>query len=90
MTNFKAEYERKKQLKEPLFSFTKPVTSYMKVSEVLTYLKRNLGCVQYQLIEKGGKVIEGNFFKCEDIKKKMTVQEFRSMECEITQHLVNV
>lgn len=85
--NYKAEYERKK-VKEP-FSFGIPATSYMRVTDVLLYLKKNIWCKQYELITTEGKAIEGNFFMCVDLAEKLGAIAFRYMEAHVNQYLVN-
>lgn len=64
----------------------KSYVSYMKVEDVLRYLKKNvLALVQYKI----GK-FENHFFKCTDVEQKIGAREFRVMECEVTQFMVEV
>ncbi len=87
--NFQIEYERKQKIKEPIFSFKNPITSYMKVTDVLLYLNKNVWCTQYELVNSDGTRVEGNYFKCVDLAEKLGAIEFRYMEAHVNQYLIN-
>lgn len=60
--------------------------SYMSVESVLRYMNRKvLALPQYTI---GG--FQNHFFKSSDVAKKMTANEFRRMECDVTQYLIEI
>jgi hypothetical protein len=75
---------------KPTFTFEKPIGAYMRVADVLKYLQKNVWCTQYQLITTEGTAIDGNFFKCGDLADMLGERVFRSLECYVNQHWVNV
>lgn len=86
--NYKTEYEQKKV--KDSFSFYNPSITYMRVTDVLLYLKKNIWCKQYELITTEGKAIEGNFFMCVDLAEKIGAIAFRFMEAHVNQYIVNI
>lgn len=61
-------------------------TSYMKVEDVLRYLNiinKTLPINQFKLGEMGC-----HFFKCSDIAGRIGDREFRVMECDVVQFLI--
>lgn len=64
-------------------AFGKPMSSFMKVEDVLRYIKKNALAI-YQYKAEGN---DGHFFKCSDLETKIGKSEFRVMECEVVQYL---
>lgn len=70
----------------PVIPMMKSYTSYMKVENVLRWMNINvLGIHQYKI---GNEPV--HFFKCIDVASKMTSEQFRIMECNVTQYLIEV
>ncbi len=64
----------------------KAYDSYMSVEAVLLYMKRNALALQQYTIEG----FQNHFFKSSDVATKMTPAEFRKMECDVTQYLIEI
>lgn len=70
----------------PKFPVIKTHTSYMKVEDVLRYLKivnKSLPINQYTIGE-----MTCHFFKCADVAGRIGAREYRIMECEVVQFMV--
>lgn len=70
----------------PTISTPKSYTSYMKVEDVLRYLNifnRTLPINQYKIGD-----FENHFFKCVDVAGRIGDKQFRAMECDLTQYLI--
>jgi len=64
----------------------KAYDSYMSVEAVLRYMNRNaLGLRQYRI-----EGFQNHFFKSSDVATKMSASEFRKMECDVTQYLIEI
>ncbi len=71
----------------PVFKCNVSYDSFMKVEDVLRYVKKNaLALNQY----KAAKGFDNHFFRCDDVKKKIGEQLFRVMECDVVQYLFEV
>ena len=62
--------------------------SFMKVEDVLRYIKKNaLALPQYKL-EGNGKISDCHYFKCTEVAEKIGAQLFRVMECDVVQFVI--
>lgn len=68
----------------PQIPIQKSYTSYMKVEAVLRWMnKKALALPQYTITG-----FQNHFFLASDVATKMTPAEFRKMECDVTQYLI--
>lgn len=66
--------------------FPKDEASYMKVEDVLRYLKiygKPLPLAQYTIGD-----CPNHFYKCSQLSNKLGFEMFRKMECHVTQYIV--
>lgn len=64
----------------------KAYTSYMSVEAVLRWMNRNALALKQYKIEG----FQNHFFLASDVATKMSPAEFRKMECDVTQYLIEI